>query len=907
LFERALELDPHERREFVEREASDTPLVALEVRRLLVQWSADSNFLEAPVNARPVAPFAAQVAELALGSRIGGYRIECVLGSGGMGTVYLAHQERPARKVALKLMRAGLGSPAEMRRFEAEAEILGRLRHPSIAIVHEFGVHAADTGAVPYFAMEYVEGSADLVSYAHAKSISIRGRVELAIALSDAVQYAHGKGVIHRDIKPGNVLVDERGVVKVIDFGVARIVEAEFARSVGATGGEVLGTLAYASPEQLTGDWRDVDVRADVYSIGATLFELFAGRPPFLSRERALVPVLRELCETPAPSLASVAPLVPRELGWIVAKCLEKDRERRYGTSAELARDLRRWLASEPVLAAPPSVLYRARKLVARHRVPFAAAAVVFTSLVIALAVSVSKTREVEAQRQIAVNAGQVSEREAQSARDALAEAERQRQIAAQASEQSQRDADAARLEARRRQSVIDSLRSMLGAVSPDQDGRHVTLFELLERRRSSLESEFADDPRLRVQLQSLLIEAYGNLGLAEHGLELAESALRTMEATDGYSVSEISAMQFFLARRYYERGRMQDGAALVERARALLDIGQPLPEDGVAALQMQAMALEKAGRVEESIAAFDSALEAARASLGDDHLMTLMLMTDAALGHALQRRLDVAERLTREAHERARRVLPEGHSMLPLFLMRLGSVLNAAGKTDESIELQRAVVAQTESLFGERHRNVAQAHRELAAVLLGARRYPESAAAAQRALELVHAHHRGDAELESTVRGVLGGALDGLWRFEDSLDNWRACVELFEELGRRTDPYALQSRIGVGSALLYLKRFEESEVSLREALDVAAGALAPDDAMVGYTRLLVGQAIGQQPGRLREGYDEVAAAYEILARHSGTGPRKRAREALEMLAGAAEGAGRAADLERWRALLAQQ
>ncbi len=904
VFERAVELPPGEREAFLERESEREPLLVREVRRLLASWTDDSNFLEPPGETRLAEQLARRPLHMPSDGRIGGYRIERVLGSGGMGTVYLAQQERPSRQVALKLMRGGLGAQGGQRRFEAEAEILGRLRHPAIATVHEFGVHASEGGAVPYFAMEYIDGALDLVEFARRKQLSLRERVELAATLCDAVQHAHGKGVIHRDLKPGNVLVDERGALKVIDFGVARIVGPDLARSIGATGGAALGTIAYASPEQLQGDWRDVDVRADVYSIGATLYELLTGRPPFEMRERALVDALREACETPAPAPSSVRPSVPRELDWIVLRCLEKERERRYATCDELARDLRRWLAGEPVLAAPPSASYRVRKFVARHRVGVGAAAIVLASLIAAVVVSTSKTREANREREFAVRAGLASQRDAEAARLALAEADEQRRLATLASEQAARDAQSARLESRRRAAVLESLRTMLGAVSPEEDGRNVTLFELLERRRSTLEAEFEDDPELRVSVQQFLIEAYGNLGLGGHGLELAESALATMETAGTYSPSEVTAMQFFVARRCFEQGRMEDASRLVERARALLkDEGAKLPEDGVAALQMQAMALEKSGEIDKSMQAFQEALRAARDSLGDDHVMTLMLMTDVALGRALLRKVDEAEALAREAYERANRVLPAGHSLLPLFSMRLGSVLVAAGKSAEVIELQRTVVAQAEALFGEHHRNVAQAHRELASALLGAQRYGEAAEVARRALELAERHHPEDVELHLLVRGTLGGALDGLQRFDEAIANWRACVELFESVGRRADPYAMQARVGVGAGLLHSRRFPESEASLRETLEIAADALPPDDPTVGYARLLLGQALGQQD-RLAEGYDEVAAAHEILSRHDSPGPRRRAKEALEMLIGAAEVLGRREDLERWRRLL---
>ncbi len=300
-----------------------------------------------------------------LPTQLGRYRLICLLGEGGMGAVYEAEQDSPRRTVALKVVRPGLATASMLKRFRHESQILGRLHHPGIAQVYEAGL--ADDGR-PYFAMELIRGQA-LGEYALLRAPTLRARVELVARVCDAVQHAHDQGVIHRDLKPANILVEENGQPKVLDFGVARATDADLLTGAGLTQtGQLLGTPNYMSPEQVAGDPAAIDRRADVYALGVILFELAAHRLPFQLEDRPLAETARLILEEDPPRLGSLNPELRGDVETIVAKALEKDRARRYQSAADLAADLRRWLAHEPILARPPSALYHLRKFARRHR-----------------------------------------------------------------------------------------------------------------------------------------------------------------------------------------------------------------------------------------------------------------------------------------------------------------------------------------------------------------------------------------------------------------------------------------------------------------------------------------------------------------------------------------------------------
>jgi len=383
LFDRALELDGPARGDFL---ASCGGLRG-DVEDLLRAHAAmNRDFLELPAGER------LESREAAPGDRIGRYVVERVVASGGSSTVYEATQERPRRRVALKVMHAGFAAEADLRRFLEEAEILGRLQHPDIAHVYEAGVDDDQ----PYIAMEYVAPARTLLG--HAETLDVRDRLRLFVRICDAVHHGHQKGVIHRDIKPPNLLVRDDGRPKVIDFGIAR--------AEGEAGLEVAGTIPYMSPEQCE-PGAHLDVRSDVYSLGVVLYELLSRRPPYESTTSVTDAIATIRTADPRPMQRRFR----GDLEAVVRTCLRKDPDERYASAAALADDLRRYLAHEPVRARPAS-LARQLRLFARRRAGIVASVAAFLmALVAGTAVSVKFALRAEGQRREAVRARDVARR----------------------------------------------------------------------------------------------------------------------------------------------------------------------------------------------------------------------------------------------------------------------------------------------------------------------------------------------------------------------------------------------------------------------------------------------------------------------------------------------------------------
>lgn len=364
--------------------------------------------------------------------RIGRYRVIREIGRGGMGVVFEAEQAEPSRRVAVKVIREGVAGQDSARRFRKEVELLGRLQHPGIAHVYEAGVDHREGASRSYFAMEYIEGLT-LDRHADEHGLGIEQRVELIARVCDAVHHAHQKGVIHRDLKFANVLVvapgedtgsdqtdstriDAIGQPKVMDFGIARLTDADGEETHRTHAGQILGTISSMSPEQLSGDVEGVDVRSDVYSIGVMLYRLLAGRLPHDVTGKSIPEAARLIVERDPPTLGTVLPALRGDLSVITRKALHRDPVQRYQSVAALAEDLRRVLADEPIEARPASTWYRARKFARRNRGLVTAGVLSLVMLVAATVVSTGFGVRSRAALKLAERAAESAKREAERA-----------------------------------------------------------------------------------------------------------------------------------------------------------------------------------------------------------------------------------------------------------------------------------------------------------------------------------------------------------------------------------------------------------------------------------------------------------------------------------------------------------
>jgi eukaryotic-like serine/threonine-protein kinase len=365
LFHQAADLAPEQRGAFLDEQcAGDVDLRAAvdELLQCDAKAQSEPDFLNSPAAVvRAALPLPGGPG---LPSHIGRYRILRLHGEGGMGTVYEAEQDNPRRTVALKVIRPGLVSAEHLNRFSHEAQILGRLQHSGIAQVYEAG---RDIDGRPFFAMEFIRGM-PLDEHARTRHLDLPARLELLAKVCDAVQHAHDKGVVHRDLKPGNILVEESGQPKVLDFGVAHVAATEVLTTSSQTRtGQLLGTLNYMSPEQLAARPSGLDGRSDVYTLGVILFELLAHRLPYHLDQLPVHEVARVIEQQEPSRLGSIDKLYRGDVAIIVAKALEKDKRQRYASAGDLASDIRRYLSGEAILAREVRLAERSWRWARRH------------------------------------------------------------------------------------------------------------------------------------------------------------------------------------------------------------------------------------------------------------------------------------------------------------------------------------------------------------------------------------------------------------------------------------------------------------------------------------------------------------------------------------------------------------
>jgi serine/threonine protein kinase len=626
----------------------------------------------------------------ATGSFIGPYKLLQKLGEGGMGAVWVAEQSEPVkRRVALKVIKAGMDSAQVLRRFEAERQALALMDHTNIAKVFDGGTVPGRTGVGagrPYFVMELVKG-VPITRYCDELHLGVRERLELFVPVCQAIQHAHQKGIIHRDIKPSNVLVcmqDGKPVPKVIDFGVAKALHQRLTdESMYTEIGQIIGTLEYMSPEQAELSALDIDTRADVYALGVLLYELLTGTTPFDKkrlRQAAFTEMLRIIKEEepPRPSTrlsqshatlstlaaqrrtepARLARSVRGELDWIVMKCLEKDRTRRYETANGLARDIERHLHDEPVEACPPSARYRLGKLLRRNKGPVIAACLVVlallggfvgTGLGFLHADGQRRLAEIAADHErdakIAAETAADNERHAKLAAEAAAERERQAKEAAKEAEQlaekrralaeqekqrADREADAAN-RARADTSAFSSflVDHVLSAARPEGInnglGVNVTVAEALKAAEKDMDKVFAGRPLAEAEARHAIGFTWCNLGKPADAEPHLLRALELRRRELGPNANHTLYTRATLAHCWTIAGRLPEAIASLEEVRQVQEKSLPLTHpDFRATLRILGPAYLHAGKVPQGVAVFELLRDADVAKHGRDHPETL-------------------------------------------------------------------------------------------------------------------------------------------------------------------------------------------------------------------------------------------------------------------------------------------
>jgi serine/threonine protein kinase/Flp pilus assembly protein TadD len=648
---------------------------------------------------------------------IEGYRLLRTIGSGGMGVVYEAEQLNPPRRVALKLLRAG-GADDDLRArlFRREIETLARLDHPGIARIYESG---ETRDGLHFFAMELVDGVplSAFMKRALAGPVTRDGRNKLLAlfrGICRAVHFAHQNGVIHRDLKPANVLIvegsspgtwAEEPVPKVLDFGLARITVPGAERSLVTEAGTIRGTLEYMSPEQARGMPNEIDLRGDVYSLGAILYQMLSGRLPCPVRDVPVPEALRRICEEEPLPLRRARPdaaWLDQELEAIAGKALAKDPAQRYQSAHALAEDITRYLESRPIEAKPPSTMYQVRKLVGRHKVQATLLALLALSIVVfAASMTVLYTR-----------------------------AERNLHRALEAEVASAREADRAR---RVSGFLIDTFEK---ADPEHSSGETVTARQLLDAGVTEIDAELSHEPAAQAALLRTMGAAYRGLGLYRPAGELLERSLQTSravgEATEtAWSETELGWLRFV-------EGRYDEGLEVARRALELMSTAVGPEHPNLAEVLDLVGSMHWArGEYAEAESTSVRSLRLLERAYGRENERVAGALNDVANVYLALGRLDDAEPMFLEATAIRERLFGREHPRAAVSMTNLGDLYRKQKRYAEAEAALLRGLAADEKVRGPDHPTLAYEYNNLAMVYQDMDRLEEAERAYRRAVEI--------------------------------------------------------------------------------------------------------------------------------------------------------------------------
>ena len=767
-------------------------------------------------------------------STIGSYRIIRLLGEGGMGAVYEAEQDQPRRRVALKVIKSAWADRELLRRFELESQTLGRLHHPGIAQIYEAGAAETSFGSQPFFAMEIIHGK-PLIEYAEAKHLNTRQRLALMIQICEAVEHAHQRGIIHRDLKPGNILMEENGQPKILDFGLARVTDGDMQATRQTDMGQLLGTLAYMSPEQVTADPLALDTRSDVYALGVILYELLAGRLPY-ELSRHVYEVVRTIQQVDPKPLSSINRAYRGDIETIAARALEKDKTRRYGSAAELAADIRRYLEDRPIAAKPASTSYQLRKFARRNKVLVTGTFAVFLTLIVGVVVSTwqavrARRAEVRAQAETAT---------AQAVVDFL-----QNDLLAQASANKQAGPK----------------------TKPDPDLKVRTA---LDRAAERIEGKFAKQPEVEAEIRQTIGQTYYDLGLYPEGRKQLEQALtlrrrvlgpdnpKTIETMlslgltallqDKYAeAEEIDNRALEISRRvlgpenpvtlkctsavvnlYLAQHKAAQTEALAKQA---LEISRrvlgPEHPDTLYAAGNLAASYAGQGKYAQDAALLAPVLEISRRVLGPEHPETLNYMRGLSYAYLMQGKEALADEMDQQLLQILRRDLGPEHpaTLTALYNVTAGDLRE--GKNAEAEELARDALEIKRRIFGPEDRRTLNSMRQLAEAYQGQGRYAEAEELDAKVLEIGRRLQGPEDRTLDTMDDLAD-----VYRLEGKYAQAEALYSQTLDIQRRVlgadNPATFSAGEQMAITLSYDKQFARAEALMQEIIQKASRSGEP-------------------------------------------------------------------------------